>query len=276
MIKKVMPKELTSKEVMRLIIDCGLFERVISIIGHGKEASIVLAQSMTDEIVVAKVFRHFSPIIQQLKKVARKRKDKLKPSEFAEMAAKQEFNALRMMHAGGVPVPRPIERHGVIVVMEAILEPFSIELNTKLYQNTLRVAPQLSQVDLLQLGDPLDYLEMALDLLYHLFATTRMVHGDFSAQNLLMQGDRLRVIDVRQANRYNIKTFTTTPVRMRVDHAWHILKTDVKTILSHFQKKYRMTLDIEDVLPVFRSCLPKHLQAHCESVENTKFRIGGN
>jgi len=52
----------------------------------------------------------------------------------------------------------------------------------------------------------------------------------------------------RNRRLYNIKTFTETPIRMRIDRAISILERDVIISLNHFQKKYRVNFALDDVM----------------------------
>ena len=69
-------------------------------------------------------------------------------------------------------------------------------------------------------------------------------------------------IDVTQARLYNINTFMETPVRIRIDDAVVVLSRDIKNVLQHFAKKYRIIYSYEDVMQSLLSDVSEFLKKY--------------
>jgi len=86
-----------------------------------------------------------------------------------------------------------------------------------------------------------------------------MVHGDLSEFNILVTNNdepEPYIIDVSQSRLYNNKTFTSTPVRIRIDKAISVLERDVKIVVRHFEQRYRLFMNLEDIFEKFYKDLP--------------------
>ena len=133
----------------------------------------------------------------------------------ANIMAKTEFNNLRILDYYGINVPKVFEyRIGLIFSMQMI--PFTPD-------SDFEPAPLLKEINLTKYTDPGSILELILDEVEKMFKEALMVHGDLSEFNILVsQSDDIwkpYIIDVSQSRLYNNKTFTTTPVRIRLDNA---------------------------------------------------------
>jgi RIO kinase 1 len=102
----------------------------------------------------------------------------------AEQWAAAEFGALSRLWSIGAPVPYPAQRAGTEVMLEFLGDPDGT------------AAPRLAQLrpDPAQLADLWAQLAAALLTL----AGEGLTHGDLSAYNLLVHGDRLVLIDLPQ------------------------------------------------------------------------------
>ena len=97
--------------------------------------------------------------------------------------AVSEWDALKRLHALGLPVPYPVQIDGTEILMEWI----TVDGET---------APRLAQT-----RPAPDLLESYYDQLRDAMATMAqagLVHGDLSAYNILAAGDRLVIIDLPQ------------------------------------------------------------------------------
>ena len=63
-----------------------------------------------------------------------------------------------------------------------------------------------------------------------------------------------------QSMQYNKKTFANTPLRIRIDRAFNIFKTDLQNLNKCFEKKYRISIDIDSVCDEIESELPEKLR----------------
>ena len=253
--RKNIRQEFTEKQIIHELLSREYLKRVTAIIGKGKEATVVLGEDLNDQYVVFKVFRMYSSFASKIRRKAKRVYD----VDIPILLAKREYNNLELLQRLGIPVPRPLFVQENFLAMEAIMANDDAENTGNI---SLVIAPQLAQVNVQEWGDPAEYLEIALELLYEIFARARLVHGDYSAQNLLFRNGELVVIDLQQAKQYNAKTFCATPVRIRVDAALPILYQDIHTVLHYFRKKYHLIMDEEEVKAVFTEAVPKHLLKH--------------
>lgn len=237
--------EVTIAEAKGQLLATGEIKRIISVIGRGKEATVLLAESVKEELICAKVFRYFtSTIKKRLRGTIH-----LLPSDMAILAAKQEYWNLVEMHKN-IPVPKPHLLLDNIVIMEFISDergssnPASLLKDTNLHNY-----------------DPEELLHESIDILAQLFLNSSFIHGDYSEHNLMLtQEGVLITMDVSQSVQYNSKTFIETPIRIRVDKAVKLLETDIKNINQHFRRIYRISIDPQEVVMAIVEKLPQKLQ----------------
>ncbi|MHA1992817.1 MAG: RIO1 family regulatory kinase/ATPase domain-containing protein [Candidatus Hodarchaeales archaeon] len=243
-------REVTVKQATNQLLATGEIKKVFSVIGAGKEATVLLAQeSATDELICAKVFRYFtSTIKKRLRGTHHVTKELM-----ASLAAKQEFWNLFGLHKVKIPVPKPRYLLNNIMMMDFI----SIE------EDSLLPAPLLSDVDICEFGDPEDFLYEAIDIIAHVFLDAHMVHGDYSNDNLMINENGLVTMDVSQSVLYNQKTFINTPARLRIDKAVGYLLKDITNLNKGFYK-YHITIDPEEVVQNIVRDLPEKLQEYLE------------
>ena len=100
--------------------------------------------------------------------------------------ANAEWTYLLRCYEAGIPVPYPVQIDGTEILMEFIADP----------DNPLAAAPRLQQ--LTRFDPRLPSLWEQLSEALEKFAGLGVAHGDLSAYNLLVSGERLVVIDVPQ------------------------------------------------------------------------------
>ncbi|WP_265444404.1 serine protein kinase RIO [Flexivirga meconopsidis] len=103
----------------------------------------------------------------------------------AGMWARAEWEAMVRLHKAGLPVPYPVQIDGTEVLMELVTAP---DGSPAPRLAAARPTPELLQSLWIQLSEAVVTL-----------AAAGLVHGDLSAYNLLVAGDRLVVIDLPQA-----------------------------------------------------------------------------
>lgn len=217
-----------------------------AVIGGGKEATVLLAENTSDKLVCAKVFRYFtSTIKKRLQGTIH-----ILASDMAMLAAKQEYWNLHEM-VKHVPVPKPLALLGNIILMEFISDG----------SESMTPAPLIRDIDL-TIFDPEEVLYTSLDILAQIFLNARMIHGDFSEHNIMIQSNNGKVftMDVSQSVEYNSKTFINTGIRIRVDRAINMLETDINNINQYFKRIYRIGVDSEEVIQNIKEELPNKLQ----------------
>lgn len=105
-----------------------------------------------------------------------------------------EFEALCTLFTLGLPVPYPVQVNGTEILMEFIGA--TSALSTGHGVSRTQAAPRLAQVRTTR-HTLRGYFDQVVDILTRL-AEAGYAHGDLSAYNLLLQGDRIVVIDLPQ------------------------------------------------------------------------------
>ncbi|MGO2067754.1 serine protein kinase RIO [Glutamicibacter arilaitensis] len=104
----------------------------------------------------------------------------------AQQWAQAEWGYLVRCYEAGIPVPYPVQIDGTEILMEFICDPEQEHAAAPRLQQLSRFDPRLPSL--------WDQLTAALEK----FAGLGIAHGDLSAYNLLVSGERLVVIDVPQ------------------------------------------------------------------------------
>jgi serine/threonine-protein kinase RIO1 len=107
----------------------------------------------------------------------------------------------------------------------------------------------------------------AIGILADMFLNAQFVHGDFSDHNLMVTQNGLVTMDVSQSVQYNQKTFVETPIRLRIDKAFQVFKTDLMNLNQSFRRKFRLSIDVESVSDQVILQLPKKLQGFLQKSE---------
>jgi serine/threonine-protein kinase RIO1 len=151
----------------------------------------------------------------------------------------QEYDMMVELYDRGIPLPIPYEQKDFAYSME-------------LLGTEIGPSPLLKEVNLLELGfDPIDVLENILDIYYKMFAECYVAHGDFNEHNLIWHNNRIFVIDVLQAQKYNsnnISPFASKGNYISKIEAYELLERDITSIIRHFRQKYSVSFDTEEVI----------------------------
>ncbi|MHA1542631.1 MAG: RIO1 family regulatory kinase/ATPase domain-containing protein [Candidatus Hodarchaeales archaeon] len=238
---------MTVADAKRQLLATGKVKRVHAVIGGGKEATVLLAENVSGELLCAKVFRYFtSTIKKRLQGTAH-----ILASDMAMLAAKQEYwNLFEMVKY--IPVPKPIDLVENIILMEFISDGFSLSMTP---------APLIRDIDLTPFN-PEEILYTSIDILAQIFLEARMIHGDYSEHNLMIQPNNGKIftMDVSQSVEYNTKTFINTGTRIRIDRAMSMLETDINNINQYFKRIYHIGVDPNEILLNLKEELPIKLQ----------------
>jgi serine/threonine-protein kinase RIO1 len=232
-------------------------------LGAGKEAFVILGKKNSYPVCV-KSFKPFSQTNIKRKKAQHH------ISEFgmSSVMARDEFQNLKILKFFGVNVPQPFEYNKSLS--------FSMELLKNAKSDGYQAAPLLRDVHLKKIGlDPVDVLEDILNQVDIMFNKANMVHGDLSEFNLIFSDNKPYIIDVSQSRLVNFKTYTNTPIRIRIDRAIEILERDVTKVVSHFTKKYRVHIDIKEILIKLSKNLPDFTKKYnlLEKRHSSKTRV---
>ncbi|MFX1537008.1 MAG: RIO1 family regulatory kinase/ATPase [Promethearchaeota archaeon] len=244
-------EEVTIAQAREQLLATQKISKVLTVLGYGKEATVLLVQEAeTGEHVCAKVYRFFTS-------TNRKRLQGTKhmlADDMASLAARTEYWNLVEMSEAQIPVPRPRFLVKNILVMDYITA----------QTNTLIPAPLLRDVDLTDGHEPEEALYESLDILADLFLKCQFIHGDYSDHNLMITEQGLVTMDVSQSVQYNHKTFIDTPVRIRIDKAVKYLYTDISNLNKHFSRRYKISIDPNEVKEQIVEKLPTKLQNYLE------------
>ena len=242
-------KEITVAQAKQELLATQKIEKVLKVIGGGKEATVLLAQEKdTGDLVCAKVFRYYTSTIRKRMQGTRH----ISANGMANIAASQEYWNLDGLYKAGIPVPKPRLLLNNITIMDFIGAD----------ENELVPTPLLREVDLRNYGDPEEIFYESIGLLADMFLKAHYIHGDYSDHNLLIKKEGLITMDVSQSVQYNQKTYINTPVRIRIDQAVEMLRVDIENINQAFRKNYRLHVNTEEVLQEILNDLPEHLQAY--------------
>ncbi|MFX0086800.1 MAG: RIO1 family regulatory kinase/ATPase [Candidatus Hodarchaeota archaeon] len=238
-------REIRITEAKTQLLETGEINKILAVIGGGKEATVLLVENSKGKLVCAKVFRFFTSTIKKRLQGT----SHITASDMAALAAKQEFWNLSEMK-NCAPVPKPYLLLKNIVIMEFIAK----------NKGSITPAPLLKDIDL-TVFDPEEIFHESIDILAQLFLQGKFIHGDYSEHNLMVtQKGSLITMDVSQSVQYNTKTFTNTPIRIRIDRAVKMLETDIKNINKYFKRIYRISIDPKEVSETITKELPQKLQ----------------
>lgn len=187
-------------------------------IGVGKESDIYEAIGPNKEMLSLKIFR-LGRI--SFKDIIRKRDYNIystyKPGWILRnyIAAKKEFNVLKILYRNGVSVPKPITHIKHIIVMEKLQG--DILVNIKDLKNPFKL-----------LNEILLEIKRAYEL--------NIINGDLSPFNIFISNlEKPILIDWPQA------------IPKDREQALSLLARDIKNIIKFFNNKYNLTIDIEKV-----------------------------
>ena len=121
-----------------------------------------------------------------------------------------EFQTMRLLHNAGVSVPRPLRHSEHAILMEYL-------------GDEVMPAPMLSQITLERDEAPLLFEQLLRDV--DLMLANHVVHGDFSAYNVLYWEGQVKIIDLPQV----------VDPRQNQD-AYAIFRRDVERICQYFAR----------------------------------------
>ncbi|MBK5133791.1 serine/threonine protein kinase, partial [Candidatus Bathyarchaeota archaeon] len=181
-------------------------------IGVGKESDVYDALTPDEQRVALKFHRIGRT---SFKKTKLKRNYTIKYSytpdwhHQSRIAAKKEYNALKMLHPRGVAVPEPIKQNRHVLVMSMIE-------GAELYHY-----PELSDAQAV-------YDEILVNV-RKAYQDVHMIHGDLSPYNIILQPNQhILIIDWPQ----NVST--------KHPNAKELIERDLRNVLSFFQRKHRL------------------------------------
>jgi len=135
----------------------------------------------------------------------------------SRIAAKKEYNALKLLYPKGVAVPKPIKQTRHVLVMGMID-------GAELFRQ-----PELPDAQAVY-NEILVNAKMA-------YRDAHLIHGDLSPFNIILQqSQHILIIDWPQS------------VPTKHPNAEELLERDLRNVLTFFQRKYRLKNRLEDAL----------------------------
>ncbi|CAJ38057.1 RIO1 family regulatory kinase/ATPase domain-containing protein [Methanocella arvoryzae] len=185
------------------------------VIGVGKE-SVVLA-AMSHKPVAVKFHREGRTSFKQVKR-SRQHLVDIEIVNFswlyaAMLAAKREFEAMKILYPA-VSIPEPIDQNRHAIVM-------SVVKGIEMAKATL--------------VDPEWYLDSVIEQVKKAYELG-IIHSDLSEFNIMVSDEGLTIIDWPQYVKVGSKT------------AEEMLERDVRNVLTHFEKKYRIRRDLQSTI----------------------------
>ncbi len=133
--------------------------------------------------------------------------------------SQKEFRNLNLCHKAQMNVPYPYIQMNNVIVMQYI---------------------DGGMLKDIYLEDPEDFFEQLLEQLYIMRHEAKLVHGDLSEYNIMVQDQTPYIIDVGQAmsikNEDDFKQFED------------LYERDIKVVVNFFNRKYNLDLELEEVL----------------------------
>ena len=212
---------------LRPFFDEGLVAEVLGVVKSGKEATVYCCRGAGRNgtaLLAAKVYRprtlrsfrndavyRTGRVITdaRLRRAVRKKTRAGRGVGFG-MWVSHEYETLKLLHAAGAAVPRPVHCAGSAILMEYV-------------GDAAGAAPMLNDVHLPS-GDARGVFRQIMRNI-ELFLACDRVHADLSAFNILYRAGRIRIIDFPQA------------VDPRVNpNALDLLRRDIANICRHFAR----------------------------------------
>ena len=133
--------------------------------------------------------------------------------------SQKEFRNLNLCHKAQMNVPYPYIQMNNVIVMQYI---------------------DGGMLKDIYLEDPEDFFEQLLEQLYIMRHEAKLVHGDLSEYNIMVQDQSPYIIDVGQAmsikNEDDFNSFKD------------LYERDIKVVVNFFNRKYNLDLKLEEVL----------------------------
>lgn len=196
-------------------------------LGEGKESEVYMGLTPGERVVAVKIHRVGRTSFRHTKKVRVYVGDKRHISWLyqSRLAAKQEFEALRILYRHEVAVPEPIDwnRHVVVTGFVEGIELFKL--------------PELTE--------PLEILKKIFEEVrkaYH----AGIIHGDLSEYNIMVTRDEEIVI-------------FDWPQWISASHpsAYYYLKRDLTNVVEFFRRKYLLKIDTDRFVEEFLNSIGK-------------------
>ena len=212
--------EQTNKTINSLIKK-GYIDELLTPIKTGKEADVYLAKRKNSYAAV-KIYRvtsaNFKKINEYIKRDYRFKNTNANIKKTILKWVEKEYRNLHLSYVSGVHVPFPIKQLHNCIVMEYI--------NADMLKDTY-------------INDPTNFFEKLLHQLYLLKNEAKLIHGDLSQYNILVENQRPVIIDLGQA--MSIKQ------EEDFNNFYDLYERDINQLLTYFENKYNLDYTKEKI-----------------------------
>lgn len=200
------------------LVSNNILEAIGKPLGIGKEADVYDAITPSGERVAVKFHRLGRTSFKKTRRVRTYVADRNKVSWLLQsrMAAKNEFEALKLLYPRGVSVPKPIAWNRHVIVMSFI------------------EGDPLYVCDFLP--DPIGFLNDVLSNIRKCYRDVGIVHGDLSEYNIIVTPEiKPLIIDWPQF------------VSAIHPSAYLLLRRDVLNVVRFFERRFRVKVDFKSM-----------------------------
>lgn len=203
---------------LNALVKRGVLESISTTpLGVGKEADVYVGVTPSNREVAVKFHRAGRTSFRgiKLRRTYIGEREHISWLYMSRLAAKNEYEALKILSPAGVSVPKPIDWNRHVVVSELIR---GIELSE---------VPSLT--------DPRHVMDEIIVEIQKAYKRAGIVHGDLSEYNILITVEEERPV------------IFDWPQWVSSSHpsAVHLLKRDIRNILKFFKRKYHLDVDVE-------------------------------
>ncbi|MEM2970759.1 MAG: serine/threonine-protein kinase RIO2 [Candidatus Bathyarchaeia archaeon] len=206
-------------------VKAGVLEAFGKPLGVGKEADVYDALTPQNERIAIKFHRLGRTSFRQTRKKRDYAANRRHISWLyqSRLAAKKEYQALKMLYPHQVAVPEPIlhNRHAIVM---GIIE--GVEL-----------------ADFSELPQPKEIFNEILSNVKKAYVKAGIIHADLSEFNILLKPDRhILIIDWPQY------------VTCKHPNAEQLLKRDVQNVIGFFNRKHKLKISFKEALDYVKDC----------------------
>lgn len=196
------------------LVKANIIESLGKSLGVGKEADVYDALSPDAKRVAVKFHRLGRISFRQTRRMRGYVREHSSWLFQSHVAAEKEFEALELVYANGVSVPKPISQNRHVIAMGMI------------------EGGELSKYK--DIGDPEKVLKEILRNVRKTYLKAHVIHGDLSEYNIILKPDgHILIID--------------WPQYVGADHvnAQDLLLRDLKNVLVFFNRKFNVDLPVD-------------------------------
>ncbi|MFW9922106.1 MAG: RIO1 family regulatory kinase/ATPase [Candidatus Thorarchaeota archaeon] len=241
-------QEITYKLLREELIKTRYITDLVSEVNAGKEASIYIAHLHGTPLIV-KSFRH---------QLTSHNSAKGNPQIRAAAIANREFYLLSIAYNSGLNVPTPAKQINNTIIMRFIGKDWE-------------PAPQLRNA---KLTNPEQFFDDLIEQIWIMYNKSKLIHGDLSEYNILVQDDKPIIIDLPQAIDMSLLAMGTTE---NMKENLQVLHKDLFTVCKYFEKEYRIHSNLQEIYEyiVGKDAHPEKVDFTLEEIE-AKFFTHGN